>query len=69
MRCGRLRSVVMEVTMSPEAWKQLSRVLDFIMAQPISPGATGVSGEPEKPKKKPKKAEVEKPQAEQLRMF
>ncbi len=61
--------------MSNEQWNQASHVLDYILAQLTgkqireSPGATGVSGEPEKPKKKPKKAEVEKPQAEQLRMF
>ncbi len=59
--------------MSAEQWYQVSRTLDFIMAQPTgkpiaeSPGVTAVRGEAPKQQRKPKKTKEQPP--EQLRLF
>ncbi len=59
--------------MSTDEWGQVSRLIDYVLAQqpakPIkeSPGATAVRGEPPKPQRKPKKSK-EQP-SEQLRLF
>jgi hypothetical protein len=61
-----------EERMRTEQWAQISRTLDYIMAQPTgkpikeSPGATAVRGEAPKPQRKPKKKEQP---PEQLRLF
>ena len=56
--------------MSTEQWQQVSRVLDFILAQKVKeePGMYSIKERPLKPKNKQKRPKPE-PQAEQLRLF
>jgi hypothetical protein len=53
-------------------WGQVSRTLDYILAQkkPVreSPAVYGIRGEVEKPRRKPKKEKKEQ-KAEQLTLF
>lgn len=53
--------------MSNEQWERVSRVMDFILKQPME-AAQDVRGKPEKKQRKPKKEKTE-PCAKQLRMF
>ena len=59
--------------MSIDDWGQISRLIDFVMAQPggkpikESPAIYSIKGEPEKPPRKPKKGKEQPP--EQLRLF
>jgi len=58
--------------MSTDEWRQVSRLIDYVMAQPSgkaikeSPGVTAIRGEALKPKRKPKTKEQP---PEQLRLF
>jgi hypothetical protein len=64
-RFGRLRSIVKEGTMSTDQWLQVSRVLDFILAQKKELGMlSNKEGPPKRKAKKPKEEQVE-----QLRLF
>ena len=59
--------------MSTDEWRQISRLIDYVMAQPSgkaikeSPGVTAVRGEPPRKTKRPKSKKEQPP--EQLRLF
>ena len=57
---------IVEVVMTTEQWAKVSRLINFVMAQPTG-AQQGITGPTEKPKRV--KKEKPQPQGEQLRLF